>query len=188
MSRYDPSDPSQLHIDGHEHYFPEFVITEDDEDDNLKVGMHVLAPCPTCGETPRDAWSVDEMNLEEVHQAFTRLMLHQELYLFHWSPTKHRKQIMRRGLVPGRRPVTHPSAGFRAPVVCFGDTPRWAWALSGDQDSAPSGSWDLWQTRIDELVEPYVMPRSDYNGIHEIRTRHRVFKRGLWLVGTRIKD
>lgn len=185
---YDPSDSARLHVDGHEHYFPEFRITKKGADDNLTVGMRVLGPCPTCGETARDAWSVDDANLEEVHAAFTRLMLHHELNLYHWSPTKHRKQIIRHGLRPGRRTVTHPSSGFRAPALCFGDSPRWAWSLSGDQDSAPSGSWDLWQTYIGDLTDPYVMPRSDYNGIHEVRTQHRVLKRRLWLVGTRVKD
>lgn len=172
----------------HDHVFPEVVIGKDAAKGPLKEGMKVLLPCPTCEETARDAWSMDDMNLNNVHEAFTRLMLHQEIFLYHWSPTKHRKQIIRRGLIPGRKPVTHPASGFRAPAICFGDSPRWAWGLSGDQDSAPSGSWDLWQTHVGDLTEPYVMPRSDYNGIHEVRTEHRVFKKHLWLIGTRFKE
>lgn len=171
----------------HVHEYPQVVIGRDDESGLLVAGMRVLTPC-ACGDTPLDGMSMLDGELEEAYAGFNRLALHHQMSLYHWSPTAHRKQIIRRGLVPGRRTVTHPLPGFRAPALCFGDTPSWAWALSGGQDSSPSGSWDLWQAWLADLVDPYVMPRDDDNGVHEYRTPARVYKRNLWLVGTRMKD
>ena len=171
----------------HVHDFPQVIIGRDDAEGLLTEGMNVLIPCE-CGETPLDGMNLMDNELAEAYAGFNRLALHHETTLYHWSPTAHRKQIIRRGLVPGRRATTHPLPGFRAPALCFGDTPSWAWALSGAQESAPSGSWDLWQAYLADLTDPYVLPRDDGNGMHEWRTPARVYKRNLWLVGTRVKD
>jgi hypothetical protein len=151
-------------------------------------GDVVLAPCRGCGQQPHDELDWLTHTLETTGQAFSKLAQARNLSLYHWSPTSKRKQIIRHGLLPHRRPTTHATPSWRAPYVCFGDTAAWAWALSGAQRSAPSGTWDLWETRIADLVEPKILPAPDIvNGIHEIRTEHRVMKRHLWLVGQREK-
>lgn len=153
----------------------------------LQAGDKVMAPCRGCGSSPLEEWDWLETTLTMTERAFSRLALDRGLSLYHWSPTRNRKQIIRRGLIPGRRPTVHATPDWRAPYVCFGDTVAWAWQLSGDQASAPSGSWDLWETRIGDLTDPKILPTDDVNGIHEVRTMHRVYKRHLWLVGTREK-
>jgi len=159
-----------------------------------------LAPCAECGETPLDTFELAIAQAEAAEDALAQAT--PERHLFHWSPATNRKQIVRYGLRPGRRPVTHSTAtdrlladfsepteqGWRAPYTCFADSPSWAWALSGDQRSAPPGWWDCWQTELDRLESPIILPSTDRaTGIHEVRTEHRLFKRGLWLVGSRHK-
>lgn len=52
-----------------------------------------------------------------------------------------------------------------------------------------SGTWDLWQTSLDRLVEPLVLATPNRpSGLYEVRTEHRVYKRDLWLVGSREKS
>jgi hypothetical protein len=109
--------------------------------------------------------------------------LEHDVPLFHWSPAVRRKQIIRHGLRPRQRPVTS-SHDFRQPVVCFAESPSWAWALSGDFHPEVS-LWDLWQTSLRSLTDPILMPSYDSHRWHEVRTEHRVFKRDLWLVGQR---
>lgn len=117
--------------------------------------------------------------------------LHPATPLFHWSPTERRAGIIRRGLVVGRPHVTHgeDSSGWRAHYLCFGPSPSLGWALSGGMHWTPSGAWDLWQTAVGDLTEPYARVESpdDPHGVYEVRTEHRVFKRHLWLVGSRWK-
>ena len=149
----------------------------------------VLAPCRGCGQEPHDELDWLAQTLETTEAAFTALAVSRGLSLYHWAPASKRKQITRHGLLPYRRPTTHASPSWRAPYICFADTARWAWALSGAQRSAPSGLWDLWETRIADLVEPKILPAPDVsNGIHEIRTEHRVMKRHHWLVAQREKS
>lgn len=172
----------------HQCVYPEVKIGTDLADGQLlHVGDKILTPCRDCGATPRDELADTIDTLEQTERAFTRFALDCGMSLFHWSPTRHRKGIIRRGLLPHRRPTTHASPSWRAPYVCFGDTPAWAWALSGGQRSAPTGEWDLWETRLGDLTEPRILPVDDVNGVHEIRTEHRVYKRHLWHVGTRTK-
>lgn len=72
--------------------------------------------------------------------------------------------------------------------MCFADTPSWAWGLSGGLPWAPAGEWDLWQTWKNDLTDPRVIRSSDRpSGIHEVRTSHRVWKRDIWYVGSRVK-
>lgn len=174
----------------HQCFFSEVKILKGD-DDALKPGMRVLVPCE-CGELPLDAFGVAVMEAAEAETALALTLVNADMPLYHWAPTRRRKQIIRRGLLPKSRPTTHVNelgVGLRAPYVCFADTPSMAWALSGQQRSAPVGSWDLWQTWATRLTDPYALPSrsSDTRGIHEVRTIHRVFKRHLWLVGTRQK-
>lgn len=154
----------------------------------LRAGDRILLPCRGCGATPRDELEWATNTLETTELAFSRYAISDGMSLFHWSPTRFRKGIIRHGLLPRRRPTTHANPTWRAPYVCFADTPRWGWALSGGQRSAPAGSWDLWETRLADLTEPRILPVDDVNGVHEIRTEHRVFKRHLWLAGTRFKE
>lgn len=171
--------------------FPEVIITEDDEDGNLKAGMEVLLPC-SCGETPYDHMGVLELEHKRAGEAL--LQAGPVQVLFHWAPATRRKQIIRYGLRPHMRVTTSSrddglgGNDWRASCVCFADSPSWAWALSGEQPNAPSGEWDLWQTWLGALEDPTVMASEDrLSGIHEVRITHRLFKRDLWWVGSRIK-
>lgn len=172
----------------HQCVYPEVKIGTDLADGQLlHVGDRILTPCRDCGATPRDEldWYTD--TLDQTERAFTRLALDRGMSLYHWTPTRHRKGIIRHGLLPHRRPTTHASPSWRSRYICFGDTAHWAWELSGAQRSAPAGDWDLWATRLSDLTEPRILPCDDVNGVHEIRTEHRVYKRHLWLAGTRTK-
>lgn len=166
----------------HDCNFPEVEILQDDEDDNLKAGMRVLIPC-TCGETPLDHMGILDMYFKEATDALAAAEPRRALY--HWSPAGRRRQITRYGLRPHMRAVTT-SEAFKAPYVCFADSPSWAWALSGEMPYAPRGEWDLWQTSMDLLTEPVVLPGPGRaSGIYEVRTEHRLYKRHLWYVASR---
>lgn len=168
--------------------FPELVIqTVDDPDDPLQPGMRVLAPCEECGETPRDHLEWMQGNIADLDAAL--LNTEPRRALFHWAPAVRRRQIIRFGLRPNMRATTSTNdQGWRHPVVCLADSPSWAWALSGQQRHAPTGDWDLWQTSLDLLTDPVVLPSTDRaSGIHEVRTEHRIYKRCLWWVATRTK-
>lgn len=95
--------------------------------------------------------------------------------LFHWSPVERRKAILRRGLVP--RSISR-DGEWRAPHVCFAETPSLAWGLSGGL-SETAADWDLWMTWSNVAR---FKPRADLPQEH--RTRQRVPKRELWHVGT----
>jgi hypothetical protein len=164
--------------------FPQVEILEDDEDDVLKKGMNVLIPCSTCGETPLDHLNFMEERSKELNDALISVEPHRPLY--HWAPKSRQKQIIRYGLRPGMRRTT--SEGYRAPCVCFADSPSWAWALSGQMRRASERSWDLWQTFMDRLTSPLVLGTSERpSGLYEVRTEHRIYKRDLWYVGSREK-
>jgi hypothetical protein len=165
--------------------FPEVLIEESDENGPLRAGMRVLVPC-SCEETPLDhlAW------LDALHRDASAALIQAEpfRFLFHWAPASRRGQISRLGLRPGKRPTTS-SGPMGAGCVCFADSPSWAWALSGGMRWTPTGEWDLWQTSLDRLEDPIILPATDRpSGMHEVRTEHRVPKRDLWLVGSRTKE
>lgn len=164
-----------------------FAEVEVDEDDGpLRAGMRVLIPCP-CGETPLDHLETTVRDFAETEAALLQVEPFRPLY--HWAPASRRKQITRYGLRPRMRVTTSTGdGGWRAPYVCFADTPSWAWALSGDMPHSPSGEWDLWQTNLARLTDPFVLASEDRpSGIYEVRTEHRLYKRHLWLVGSRVK-
>ena len=165
----------------HDCIFPEVAIEEGEGE--LQTGMKVLVPCPQCGETPLDHLEWSEHQASESQKALLEAMPVRILY--HWAPAARRKQIIRYGLRPRSRATT---SSIAAPVICLADSPSWAWALSGEQRNAPSGEWDLWQTRLDIISEPLVLPGTDrLSGIYEVRTTERIYKRHLWYVATRIK-
>lgn len=170
----------------HECAFPEVVIEDaNDDGDPLRPGMRILIPC-SCGDTPLDAMELLHTHLAETQAAI--LALEPFRFLFHWAPTARRKQIIRYGLRPGMRSTTS-SERMGAPCICLADSPSWAWALSGGMSWTPSGSWDLWQTSLDRLTDPVVLATNERpSGMYEVRTEHRIFKRDLWLVGSRIVD
>lgn len=166
----------------HDCVFDEVLVEDSDWTGPLRAGMKVLTPCP-CGETPLDHLGVLEMHAQE--SAAALLSSDPRRALYHWSPAARRKQILRYGLRPHARPVT---SSTRSPCICFGDSPSWAWALSGQQRGAPQGQWDLWETALDLLEEPVVLPSTDRSsGIHEVRTVIRVPKSKLWHVASREK-
>jgi hypothetical protein len=167
----------------HDCTYPEVLVEEADEDENIRAGMRVLVPCPECGDTPLDHMGMLEMYLREAQEAIVKAAPRQ--MLFHWSPASRRKQILRYGLRPWMRPATSSAA---ACCVCLADSPSWAWVLSGGMRWTPAGEWDLWQTSLDLLVDPVVLPGPDRpSGIYEVRTEHRLPKRHLWYVGSRSK-
>lgn len=167
----------------HDCQFPEVLIEEADEDEHLRVGMKVLTPCPECGETPLDHLEFIERHRQETQDAL--LAYEPYRWLYHWAPSTRRGQINRYGLRPGMRPTTSSEMG--APCVCFADSPSWAWSLTLD-GRGHAGEWDLWQTSLDRLTEPIVLATPDRpSGLYEVRTEYRVYKRDLWLVGSRTK-
>lgn len=75
--------------------------------------------------------------------------------------------------------------GWRAPYVCFAETPSWAWALSGGMGADAGSGWDLWQCQVNGL-QVYAMPTFDEDHQwHEVRVYERVHKRLIWHVATR---
>lgn len=170
----------------HDCQFPEILITEDDEEGPLRAGMKILVPCE-CGEEPFDHLELLRAYVGEYSRTLAQAK--PVTPLFHWAPTSRRKQILRYGLRPFMRTTTATDGDtHRYPVICFADSPSWAWALSGGMRWTPVGSWDLWQTDIGRLTEPTVLPgEGRLSGIYEVRTERRVYKRDLWFVGSRVK-
>lgn len=171
--------------------FPLIEIGDDpmpEPDDPLQPGMEVMAPCENCGMTANEYMAFLDKSIKELEDGFKSKLEHENIPLFHWSPSKNRNGITKLGLVPGRKPTTHADVqGWRAPYTCFATDPAWAWALSGNMGYAPDGEWDLWQTWWNELTEPEILPAFDGDGIHEVRTSHRVFKRSVKYLGSRTK-
>lgn len=170
----------------HECQFSDVEILESDEGDILKKGDHVLGPCQECGETPFDHLDFLEARNVELEKSLLAVQPYRPMY--HWAPRARQKQILHYGLRPSMRPTTNIAEGFKAPYICFADSPSWAWALSGEQRHAVSGEWDLWMTWLDDIKEPIVRATPDRpSGLYEVRTVHRVYKSKLWYVGSRVK-
>jgi hypothetical protein len=168
----------------HECSFPEVKILETEGE--LKAGMKVLIPCPVCGETPLDTIEFMENRQDELQAALLAYQPH--IPLFHWAPATRRGQIERYGLRPKMRASTS-LGNWKAPYVCLADSPSWAWALSGSNRWTVGGEWDLWMTWMAKVTQPSIQPAPDRpTGIYEVRTEHRIFKRDLWYVGSRVKE
>jgi hypothetical protein len=107
--------------------------------------------------------------------------------LYHWSPTERRPRINRYGLRVGQPPVTH-TEEFRAPYLCFAETPSWAWALSGMRDERKPrepGSWDLWQVNVNGKRGETVATYDDDHRWHEVRVHETLRKKRLLYLATR---
>jgi hypothetical protein len=169
----------------HDCKFPEVILEDVDEDENLKEGMHVLIPCPECGQTPLDNLEFMQKRQKELEDSLLAVEPYRPMY--HWAPESRRKGIIRYGLRPSM-PSTTSTEGYRAPYVCYADSPSWAWALSGQMKWAPEGNWDLWMTYLDKIEEPVVHATPNRpSGLYEVRSIHRLYKRDLWYVGSRMK-
>lgn len=103
--------------------------------------------------------------------------------LYHWSPTARRKQIIRYGLRPGS---VSSCRLWKPPYVCFADSPLRAWSLIG-RFRPEIEHWDLWWT-TSAAVSGYEIIPYDNNEPKEYRVYERVFKRDLWLVGSRTNE
>lgn len=108
------------------------------------------------------------------------------MILFHWSPVERRASIQRRGLVPGSWSTDRL---WKPPYVCLSSSPSLAWGLSG---AMPRGreiaAWDLWMTHADRLDGYEEIPDDRDGSVKEVRVYHRIYKRDLWLVGTRTSE
>jgi hypothetical protein len=166
--------------------FDQVTVGKGHASELLPAGTRVLKPCRVCGVPALEAMVASDHALVANEKAFARFLADRLLTLYHWAPAARRNQIIRYGLRPGQRPTTH--TDWRASYICFADTASWAWALSGAMPYTSTGAWDLWQTRLDRLTDPYVVPADWSNGIHEVRTGHRLYKRDLWHVATRVKE
>jgi hypothetical protein len=103
--------------------------------------------------------------------------------LYHWAPASRRKQILRYGL----RPMSVSSCRqWKPPYVCLADGPRMAWDLIGRYRPFIQ-EWDLWWTASD-LAAPMEMIPADNGDPREYRVYHRIYKRDIWFVGTRISE
>lgn len=166
--------------------FPNVEILESEEGDLLQKGDQVLGVCPECGENALEHVSFLESRNEELQKSLLSVEPHR--FLYHWAPQSRAKQIKKYGLRPNMRPTTNISEGFKAPYICFADSPSWAWALSGDQKHSESGFWDLWMVRLSDISEPIAQATPDRpSGLYEVRTEHRVYKSKIWYVGSRFK-
>lgn len=104
--------------------------------------------------------------------------------LFHWSPSSRRKGIERRGLVPGSLAIDRK---WRPPYIALAPSPEAAWQMSGeDERGAGHPSWDLWQVWLSN-VGAEAIPYDD-GSAREFRVYERIYRRDLWLVGTRQRD
>lgn len=172
-----------MHVDTDPCTFDAVLV--ENTDGRLVKGMEVLLPCE-CGRTAHEGLEDEAYARQGLEDALKAVAPYRPLY--HWAPTERRKQIIRYGLRPRMRGTTNKTMdGWKAPYVCFADTPSWAWALSGEQRGTAPGSSDLWMTDLSRIEEPAILEAVRPTGIHEVRTAHRVYKRDLWLVGTRIK-
>lgn len=166
--------------------FPEIEIEEADADDNLKAGWKVLVPCPVCQTSPYDHIQFVENRCDELQNSLLAVEPFRQWY--HWSPKARRTQILSYGLLPSRKSTSTEGLDYKAPYICLGDSPSWAWALSGGMKHTPKGEWDLWMTWQDKITDPKVMGDPErHTGIYELRTEHRIYKRDIWYVGSRLK-
>ena len=105
--------------------------------------------------------------------------------LYHWSPRARRKQIIRRGLVPGSTSIDRE---WKPPYVCFSDEPRLAWILSGGFHPEVE-TWDLWMVYASSSAirgyEAIIDSGHGTSYIKEYRVYHRIFKRDLFWIAER---
>lgn len=105
--------------------------------------------------------------------------------LYHWSPKDRRKEISKRGFMPGSRSVDNQ---WKPPFICFASDPELAWSLSGGihQEIEDWDLWVMWSSTPDgyeEIKDHYPDTHREY--VKEYRVYERVFKRDIWFAGTR---
>ena len=103
--------------------------------------------------------------------------------LYHWAPKARRGQINRFGLKPGSLSSCRQ---WKPPYVCLADSPSLAWGLIG-RFRPQIEEWDLWWTSANACF-PYEEIPWDDGSVREYRVYHRIFKRDLWMVGSRINE
>lgn len=128
------------------------------------------------------------MSAKFTSQAFYDRATDDSFLLYHWSPTTRRKSIDRRGFVPGSLSTDRL---WRPPHSCWATSPSLAWALSGmTQRGLEVSSWDLWCVWSDRLEGWEVIPFDDGRTAalrpKEYRVYHRIFKRDVWYIATRL--
>lgn len=114
-----------------------------------------------------------------------------DICVYHWSPSKNRKQIERYGLRVGMKTL---QGDWRPPYVCFSDDPVIAWALSGAMWPSIE-EWDLWMVNVEDQTSftgwEMILDTWYNTGrrfIKEYRVYTRVYKRDLHYIGTRRQD
>lgn len=112
--------------------------------------------------------------------------------LYHWSPKRNRRSILRSGLEIMHEMVDAEElredfpelAAAAMPWVCLGTTPATAWGLVPDCEAKKEAVWDLWEVRLDEgdrvTIRGYFAPH-----IHEVRVHHGLPADRVWWVGER---
>ncbi|MBU8830843.1 hypothetical protein [Mycolicibacterium goodii] len=103
--------------------------------------------------------------------------------LYHWAPTARRGQINRYGLRPGS---LSSDRLWKPPYICLADGPLQAWRLIG-RFRPLIHEWDLWWTTSTAVAGYEVIP-DDNGDVREYRVYERIFKRDLWMVGTRFNE
>jgi hypothetical protein len=101
---------------------------------------------------------------------------------YHWSPTERRNRINHRGMLPGQ---WSRDRLWKSPYICLAESPSLAWGLSGAVDREKQvKSWDLWEAWL-QGGDYEILESVGQTIIKEIRVYKRIYKRHLWLVGTR---
>ena len=101
---------------------------------------------------------------------------------FHWAPTARRSGINRSGLLPGQ---WSRDKLWKPPYICLAESPRIAWELSGNMPGNKILEWDLWEVWTHENSGYEVLKFDTTGNIKEVRVYERIFKRNVWLVGSR---
>ncbi|NOQ62718.1 hypothetical protein [Mycolicibacterium fortuitum] len=112
-----------------------------------------------------------------------RIKQSDDFALYHWAPTTRRRQINHYGLRPGS---LSSDRLWKPPYICLADSPLLAWNLIG-RYRPHIHEWDLWWTSGSAVGHYETIPFDD-GEIREYRVYHRIFKRDLWMVGTRLNE
>lgn len=102
--------------------------------------------------------------------------------LYHWSPADRYTAIRREGLRPRADTTVSSSPQHH---LCFGTSPRRAWALSGAVEwCSDIDQWDLWLFEPTGFDELYFRPA--YGGrVEEVNIRGPISPDRLWWAGRR---
>lgn len=98
--------------------------------------------------------------------------------LYHWAPQERRQSILQHGLQIGSENTVNTSGPVNH--VCFGTSPRRAWALSGET-LEKSLSWDLYEIQVGRTDRLEVLTEWG-NSVSEVRIRNNIPPDRIWLV------